>query len=118
MWASPGRSRTITALHNFSLSIPGSRSVGDLSHQDLWRGEMGIRQTASGRAQEDFLWALSSQEGRYGTARNRNKLPNTQKQTERKTEKTQRNCKKKKKKEFQFYLFYNTNNVCNTLIQV
>ena len=26
--------------------------------------------------------------------------------------------KKKKKKEFQFYLFYNTNNICNTLIQV
>ena len=118
MWASPSHSRTITALHNFSLSIPGSRSVGDLSHQDLWRGEMGIRQTASGRAQEDLLWALTSQEGRYGTAWNRNKLPKHTKSNGKKDRKKKLREIAKNKKEFQFYLFYNTNNICNTLIHV
>jgi len=45
--------------------------------------------------------------------------PITQNQTERKTErKNSEKLQKKKKKEFQFYLFYNTNNIWNTLIQV
>lgn len=77
---------------------------------------MGTRWTTSGGAQEDFLWALTSPEGKCVTARNGNKRPQTHKTKPKQARNNQ--IHKLQKKEFRFYLLCNNVNICNTFIKV